>query len=281
MKKKNLAYSFYKFSVLTFLMMVSAFNYNIFINPVKIVAGGVNGISIIAENVLGILPSITIFVISAVILIIGVVLSEYELVLSALYTSIIYPIFVEITSSLSGIIEITNQDYIIIAVFSGIISGMVSGIACKLNTSQGGIILIAQLLNKKKKLSISLLNTIFGLIIIFAGGLVFGLENVLYALIFLFSSKMVMEKIIVGIASTKVFHIITSKEEKIIKFITEDLNSKFTAFNVTGAYNCKTKTVIMVSIPTMDYFWLREEVKKIDSHAFILITNAYESKIVK
>ena len=147
MTKEPLEYKFYKFSVLTFLMMISAINYNVLINPAKIVAGGVNGISIIIENIFNVTPSITIFIVSLTILLIGIFLSQYELVLSALYTSIVYPIFVSITSTMEGIVSFSSEDLIIIYIFSGIISGIISGITCKLNTSQGGIILIAQLLS--------------------------------------------------------------------------------------------------------------------------------------
>lgn len=281
MNKETLEYKFYKFSLLTFLMMLSAINYNVFINPSKIVAGGVNGISIIVENIFKITPTITIFVVSISILIFGLVLCEYELVVSALYTSIIYPVFVGITSSLDGIISFSNSDLIVISIFSGIISGVISGITCKLNTSRGGIILIAQLLNKKFKFSLTKLNTIFCFVIIVGGGFVFGMESILYAIISLVASKIVMEKVMLGISREKLFQIITTKHNKMIEYIEKTFNNKYTIFEVDGSNDESNKNIIMVLIPTIDYFMLKEGIMKIDSNAFMLITDAYESKISK
>ena len=281
MTKEPFEYKFYKFSVLTFLMMLSAINYNVLINPSQIVAGGVNGISIIVEKTLSITPTITIFVVSISILIFGLIFSEYELVLSALYTSIIYPIFVAITSSLNGTVSFSGQDMIVISIFSGIISGIVSGITCKLNTSQGGVILIAQVLNKKLKLSVTGLNLLFSIIIILSGGFIFGIENILYAIIFIVTSKIIMDKIILGVSDSKMFQIITNKEVEVTDYIKNTLKSKYTTFEVENGKKKEDKNIIMVSISTIDYFKLKEEIKNIDKDAFILITDAYESKISK
>ena len=53
---------FYNYSVLIVTLFVSAINYNLFLRPLKIVAGGTNGLSIIFENIFSIEPSIFIFV---------------------------------------------------------------------------------------------------------------------------------------------------------------------------------------------------------------------------
>lgn len=281
MLKEPLEYKFYKFSVLTFLMMLSAINFNVFISQAKIVAGGVNGISVIAENLLSLSPTIIIFTISISILIFGLIFSEYELVISALYTSLIYPIFVGITSNLGKIILISSHDMIVISIFSGIISGIVSGIVCKLNTSQGGIILISQIISKRKKTTVTKINLLLNVIIILFGGLTFGVENILYALIFIISSKTIMDKVMLGTSREKLFQIITPKEKEITYFIENTLNSKYTIFEVDEPGTKKCKNVIMTLVPTIDYFKLKERIKEIDSNAFILISDAYESKVSK
>ena len=149
MKKETVDYKFYKYAVLTFMMFVAAINYNLLIRPAKIVAGGVNGISVILESIFKFSPSITILIISLAILFLALACSQYEIVASALYASMIYPFFVKITSVITEIIPLEYNDMMLIIIFSGMISGIVAGVTCKLNMSQGGIILISQILYKK------------------------------------------------------------------------------------------------------------------------------------
>ena len=130
MKAKITGYTFYKYSVITFLMLISAINFNMFINTTKTVSGGTNGISIIFEQLFDINPSISIFVLSSLILLITLLNKQYEQFISAAYASLIYPLFVSITANASRFIEIKSADIFIIVVFSGLISGVVSGIIC-------------------------------------------------------------------------------------------------------------------------------------------------------
>lgn len=278
MNTKGIGYKFFKFSLLTFLMLVSAFNYNLFVNPAKIVAGGTNGISTILESVFNFNPSTTILVLSLVILLISFCLKEYELAISAVLASLIYPTFVEITSNINGIIPLEKSDILIITIFSGIVSGVISGITCRCNISQGGTILISQIINNKFKVSTSKVNVILNSGIVIAGGFVFGATNILYALVYLISSRIIMDKIILGTSQKKLFQIITSKDEEVIQYITNVLNSGVTTFKTKGGFNSKKQTVIMTSITNRDYFKLKEGINKIDKDAFIVITDSYQVK---
>lgn len=278
MKKESLQFRFFKFSLLTALMMVSALNYNIFINPSKIVSGGVNGVSIIICNFISAEPAIVIWIVSLSILIVGLFFSEYELVISALYTSAIYPLFVYLTSGLYNFANISNKEMIVVAIFSGIISGIVSGITCKLNTSQGGVILIAQIVGKYLKISVSKLNTFLSILIALLGGFIFGLDKVLYAIIFLTSNKIVMEKIIIGISQKKLFHIITNKPKEVKEYLNDNINRHFTTFKVYSGKDNSEKEIILTTIPTREYYKLKKAVRELDTKAFVLITDAYESK---
>ena len=254
MKKESLSYKFYKISLLVFLMLISAFNYNLFINPTKIVAGGVNGISTVLEEIFNFNPAITMLIISTLILLIACIFREYELVIGALLASVIYPFFVGITSTLNGVINIKQSDLLIVAVFSGIISGFIAGTICKLGTSQGGTTLLSQILSKRLKVSTAKVNVIISGIIVILGAIIFGTSNILLAVVYLFSSRMVMDKIILGISQNKLFQIITKEEKAITEYITKYLNSGVTTFKTKGGFELNKKIVVMTSISNRDYF---------------------------
>lgn len=276
MKAKITGYTFYKYSVITFLMLISAINFNMFINTTKTVSGGTNGISIIFEQLFDINPSISILVLSSLILLITLLNKQYEQFLSAAYASLIYPFFVSITANASRFIEIRSADIFIIVVFSGLISGVVSGIICKYSMSQGGIILLSQIIAKKHKRSISSFNYMINLLIVIAGGFIFGTRSIVYAIVFLMANKIIMDKIIVGTSRQKMFQIITTEDQKVKDYITKEIGSGCTTFSVRGITGHKNKTVIMTAVTNRNYFRLKEAIRSIDSKAFFLVTDSYQ-----
>lgn len=276
MKVKITGYTFYKYSVITFLMLISAINFNMFINTTKTVSGGTNGISIIFEQLFDINPSISILVLSSLILLITLLNKQYEQFLSAAYASLIYPFFVSITANASRFIEIRSADIFIIVVFSGLISGVVSGIICKYSMSQGGIILLSQIIAKKHKRSISSFNYMINLLIVIAGGFIFGTRSIVYAIVFLMANKIIMDKIIVGTSREKMFQIITTEDQKVKDYITKEIGSGCTTFSVRGITGHKNKTVIMTAVTNRNYFRLKEAIRSIDSKAFFLVTDSYQ-----
>lgn len=276
MKAKITGYTFYKYSVITFLMLISAINFNMFINTTKTVSGGTNGISIIFEQLFDINPSISILVLSSLILLITLLNKQYEQFISAAYASLIYPFFVSITANASRFIEIRSADIFIIVVFSGLISGVVSGIICKYSMSQGGIILLSQIIAKKHKRSISSFNYMINLLIVIAGGFIFGTRSIVYAIVFLMANKIIMDKIIVGTSRQKMFQIITTEDQKVKDYITKEIGSGCTTFSVRGITGHKNKTVIMTAVTNRNYFRLKEAIRSIDSKAFFLVTDSYQ-----
>ena len=269
-------YILYKFSLLTLLMLVSAINYNLLVNPSKIVSGGTSGISILVEQIFKINPSITILLINAVILVVAIVSSEYKIASSAAFASVIYPFFVELTSNLRTIIGTYNNDYIAISIFAGLISGVVSGFVCKINMSQGGIVGISQLISKKLKLSVSGINIFMNIIIVLFGAFVFGINNIFYALVFLVANRLSMDRIILGTSQKKLMQIITTKEKAVKQYIKDVLNVGYTTLSAKGGYNDTKKTIIITSVSNIDYFKLKEGIQEIDSNAFIVVTDSYQ-----
>lgn len=257
-------------------MFVSSINYNLLINPSKIVSGGTNGISILVEQVFKISPSVTILTINAVILIVAFIFSEYKTAASAAYASVIYPFFVEVTSNIRALFEINSTDYIAISIFAGLVSGIISGFVCKLNMSQGGSLTISQLISKKAKTSVSGINIFMNSIVVILGAFVFGINNIFYAFIFLIANKFAIDRVMLGTSQKKLIQIITTEEKNIQEYINNILNVGYTTISGRGGYNNSKKTIIITSVSNVDYFKLKEGVQKIDSNAFIVVTDSYQ-----
>jgi len=272
-KKENLIYNY---SVLVVTMFASAVCYNLFLRPLKIVAGGTNGLSIIVEKLFSVEPSTFILLFSVAVLILAYFTVGIKKASSALVSTFVYPIFVDVTNIFTSFVNVSDNDIIIASIFAGLISGWVSGLTCKVELSQGGITLINQIIYEKFKISISKSNFFINLIIVLIGGYCFGITTVLCAIILLYVSSTVIDKVMLGVSDNKSFYIMTEKEDDVKKYIIDELKSGVTIFNVKSGKNNDDKSVIMVVIPNYLYHKVTKRVKLIDKNAFFIVTDSYQ-----
>lgn len=258
------------------LMFITAVNFNLFLNPNNINAGGGNGLSIIMEEVFGFEPAIFILIMNSIILIFSFLILGVEKSSSSVLAILIYPFFVSITSGIGSISYLQTQDSLLVGLFAGIISGFQIGMVCKLGFSQGGIVQISQIINKIFGFRIGKVNFFLNSIILLVGVFVFGLSSALLGIIVLFISSLVVDKILLGVSSNKSFMIITSEEEKVKKYINKKLGHGVTVFYIDDKDSGKKRKALMTVVPTRDYYKLTEGVKNIDKDVFFVVTDSYQ-----
>lgn len=267
-----------RFAILGLAQLIGAINYNLFLNPTNIVVGGAGGIAIITKKLLGIEPSLMIFIVSFVLMILGIFFLSKEDIFAAIFITIFYPLFVELTKNIGGIFNFDLSSLLLVTIVAGVINGITSGLIYTTSLNTGGIGILSKIINKKRKGSISKTSFIINALIVAVGGFIFGINIVLYAIIFLYISKIVSERILLGISRNKMFYIISKKDEKIKKFIMEDLKHDVTMFDTKGKFLGEQQRAIMTIIPTKEYFLVKEGIKDIDKNAFVTITDSYEVK---
>lgn len=257
-------------------LLISAVIYNIFLFPLDLVTGGSGGIATITNHVYGIKPSIMILIIAIACAILSLIYLGVENTIVSSISALIYPLFVEITSPLNGIIQNSGSDMMVIVVFAGILSGISNGIMYKTGYSSGGIAVISQIFEKYFKIPIAKTNGIINLIIVLIGGLFFGWTNVMYAGIIIYLNSLLINKVLLGISSNKAFYIISSEDEKIKDYIIKTLGHSTTIFETKGGYLSKKNKVILTVVPTSEYYKVTEGIKLIDKNAFFVVTDSYE-----
>ena len=98
----------------------------------------------------------------------------------------------------------------------------------------------------------------------------------LYAIIGLYISSCVTDKVLLGTSECKTFYIVTNKEKEVNQFIINNLGHSATMLDARGGYSNKKKKVLMCAIPTRQYYLMKEVVKEIDKNAFFVATDTYE-----
>ena len=272
-KKKKLVK---RYVILIISLFISALYFNLLQLPTQIVTGGSTGISIILKYFFDFNPSTVVFLISIILLIVGTFFLGFENTSGALVSNIVYPIFIEITSSIGDYLVIDFSDKILISIFIGILSGITTGLVYKVGFSNGGIAIISEIISKYKKIPISTVSFITNMMIVFIGGLSFGWNMVMYAAIILYIYSVVLDRVLIGVSKNKCLHIMTSKEEQVKDYIIHELHHGVTILDAQGGFLQKKRKALMTVIPNREYFKLKEGIKEIDETAFFIVTDSYQ-----
>lgn len=270
MSKSRLKKIFY----LIILLFCGALIYNLLSRPAELVIGGTGSIATILEFLFDFDPSISIFVMYAFVFILSLFCLGKNDIIAVSIVTIIYPIFVKLTLNISNVIEVDTSNTLLIAIIFGVLNGAVNGFIYKLDLNPGGLGVISKIVSKYYNVSVSKVSLIINVFIILFGTFLFGVNTILYALVYVYVSNLISDRIIIGISKNKVFHIITSKSREIKKVLYSEFLTDCTIYNVKNS----DKKFLMVVVSNKDYYLVKEVIRKIDSEAFSFISDGYEVK---
>lgn len=252
--------------------------FNLFLIPNDLVVSGFSGIAIIVQKLFGWSTQAFLYITNFIMLIIGFIFLGWKVTKKNILGSILYPCMVTISLPVANFLEkyVSTSDFYLILLFSVILYGVSSGLIYRSGYSTGGSDIIMQIVNKYLKISESKAMVIANSLIIVAGMFVFGLDKGVYSFIILSCSTYFVDKIMFGIADSKVFYIYTKKLRKIRKIIIDEFKTGVTTIHSRGGYSMKSGYMIMCVVSNRDYYMLKERILEIDPDAFIIINQCYE-----
>ena len=266
--------------ILVVSLLLSSIIYNLFLLPLNLVTGGTGGISIITKAVYGIDPAIMIFLLSAACVVISFMYLGFDKTMTTVAASILYPVLVELTEPIVQFFP-KDADTLLIVIFAGVLNGVANGLIYRTGYNSGGISALSQVLFEQKKISIATSSLIMNGLIVLVGSYFFGANSALYAIVYLYISNIVTDKVLLGISNNKAFYIITDKEEQVNDYIMRILGHSVTVFDVKGAFLEQKRRVLLTVIPSREYYRVTEGIKEIDPNVFFLVTDSYQVKGAK
>lgn len=249
--------------------------YNVFMLPSATVYG-VGGLGIILKKLFDFNPSLVILISSIILLIFSFLLLGKEKSTKSIVGSLLYPLFVSLTSEICSLIDTSNCETLLIILFGAVITGFGSGLIFKSGFTTGGTDILNQIFAKYFKVSLGTSMFFTDGLIIITSYFVFGLSEVMYSFIALYIISMMADKVILGISQSKAFYIITEHESEVKRYVTDSLRHGVTVLDGRGGYTGNSQKVIMCIIPTREYFNVKEGILDIDPGAFFIVTDAYE-----
>ena len=164
----------------------------------------------------------------------------------------------------------------LVVICGGVVIGIANGLSSRSGLSTGGVDTIIHIISRRLKMSHGNLYAIINGIIILCGGFFYGYRIVLYALIVLYIISVLTDKVVLGISSNKTFFVVTEKVDEVKEYVTDTLSKGVTVLDAIGGYSNNKQEVLMIVVPTLEYYKTREGILEIDPKAFITITDSYQ-----
>ncbi len=271
--------------------LVLAFGCAIFVVPFNLISGGVTGLSIIVDHIIGsaIPIDLVIAIITWGLFFLGLFFLGWDFAIKTLASTIVYPIaisaFMHLVTPdvLDGVFYLQGSAHADIAlIISALFGGLCVGTGCALTFmgggSTGGVDIIAFIICKyfKRWKSSTVIFIIDATTVILGLFVIKDLILTLLGIISAWIAATVIDKIFIGSEKAFTAQIVTPKFEEMNLAIREEVRRTTTMFVAYGGYSREAKTVLSVTFTMRQYADLMNVIKRIDPKAFVSISRAHE-----
>lgn len=284
MKNKALVLSVLKrYSVIVLGCIIYSLGVALFLDPNSLASGGVTGIAIILNYVIGVKflnTGVLIIIINVPLFILGAVFFGKKFALSTLFATLVSSGLIELWNLLLKKYLPITHDTLISALIGGALFGLGLGLIFRMGSTTGGTDIIVKILRKKfRYIRTGVISMIIDVCIIAISAIIFkDFELACYTVISIAVFTFAFDWVLYGGNSAKLIYIISTNEKSklICDRVLKELDIGATYIDGEGAYTGNEKRIIMCAIKSFIYPRLRDVVKEIDPNAFMIVSSAKE-----
>lgn len=272
------------YSVITLGCIIYSLGVALFLDPYNIAPGGATGIAIIINEILPIETNITgilIIAINVPLFILGAVFVGKKFTISTLFATVVSSLLIELWNFVFEGCELFKTEGLLIpALLGGALFGIGLGLIFRMDSSTGGTDIIVKILRKKfRYIKTGIISLVIDVMIMGVAFAVFrNFELACYTLIAIVVFTILFDLVLYGGNSAKLLYVITTDEKSglICDRLLKELDVGATYVNGEGAYTGENRRIIMCAAKNFLYPKIRDIVKEIDPHAFMIVSSAKE-----
>ena len=246
-----------------------------FLLPAKIATGGTPGLAMLVYFITNISTGKAMLLINVPLLIAGTRFIGLPFALRSIYSILITALLVDVFSTEFDFPAINSL--LLSTFYGGTIIGAGVGLVLKGNASAGGTTIIARIAANYFHLKPAHIILALDIIIIVSIGLIFvDLEKALWSMLSLYVTTQVIDKILTGVVSEKIIHIVSKKSPEIGIAIHDQLERGGTILSGRNITASEDKTILFVVVGARRIPQLRNIVLGIDPDAIMIVMEASE-----
>ncbi len=256
--------------MITFGAIIAAMALEMFLVPVKILDGGVVGVSFIINQLCRVPMGIVIVILNIPFFIVGFKQIGKSFVIKATYAMLVFSVMLEVFKPVDA-----TEDALLATVFGGIFLGIGVGLVLKNGGCIDGTEAAALLIGKKTQFSVGQIILAINIVIYTAAGFLFGLDRAMYSLITYFITSKVIDMIETGLEQAKAVMIITNNANSIADNIYKRLGRTVTLMEGEGLISGK-KVVLYCVVTRIELNELYKIIRADDNSAFVTVSDVSE-----
>lgn len=270
MKKLN------SFLMMTLGCVLLAFGVYFFKIPNGFVTGGVTGIATLLAPLTPITAGAWIWILNIALLVLGFIILGGENGLKTFYCSMLYSAITFVLEIVCPLSKPLSNEPLLELIYAMLLTSIGSALIFNSNASSGGTDIVALILKKFTSINVGKALLVVDFIVATSSFFVYGVVAGLFSLLGLFAKAFIVDAVIENLNTCKYFVVITDKREEISEYIIKTLHHGVTVNSVIGEYTKQEKTMIHTVCKRMEAIRLRDEIKRVDPHAFIIVTTSSE-----
>lgn len=247
---------------------------SLFLDPNNLAPGGLIGIAVILNRLLGLETGTLFFVLNIPVVCLGLWKFGPRFIGSTFFAIAINSVF---TNDMAGFGVVTT-DPLLASLAGSILVGAGIAFVFRSGATTGGIDIIIKIIRMKyKHLKTGHLFLSIDIVIVVISGFVFQDFNiVMYALIAVVVSGRVIDYVLYGGDEAKLIYVISDHADQIADRILKEMSVGATFLKGQGAFTGNDKKVILCAVRKNQSPKLEEIVKSEDKKAFLIISSAHE-----
>ena len=260
---------------------VTALSIALFTTPAQIAPGGVSGIGTILYHMFGIDVGLSIFVLSVPVFIAGVRLFGSLYGIKSLIGTVALSAFTSFWNLIfgyDGILDYSKDMSLWLScLYGGVLAGFGIGLVMKSGSNTGGTDILALIISRYAHISPGTSLMIVDAVIIVASAFIFSIESALYAIVVVFITSVVIDKVVLsmGTGYAKTVYIISSKTKEIGDFIINEMDRSGTVISAKGLYTNEDRPMLMTVVPNQSISKLTRTIHELDDKAFLIIQDTH------
>jgi len=264
-----------EYGIITVGLILVLISFEFFFFPNKIASGGVSGLALVINNIIGIDTGIVMIIANVILFVLAFVFIGGNFGIKSMYAAFGLSFALSIIEKKYTPVAVTSN-LMLASIFGSVLLALGTAIMLTQDATTGGTSITAKILSKYAHIDFGKALLISDSIVIMLAMYTFGTELALFGLLSIYLTGNLIDKFIDGLNLSKQVMVFTNQEQLVSDYIIKDIDRGCTVFYGKGGYTGKDNCVILTILTRSQFIKLKKFIKDNDQNAFITVNETSE-----
>ena len=255
--------------------IILTFAIKLFLLPSNLMSNGTTGLALVVQHLTGMPVSVFSLIFNILMLFLGWWLLGKQFALTTIFSSIFYPVFLEVLNQTIGDYQITENIFLNL-LFAGMGIALGLGLVIRSGASSGGMDIPPLILERYFRVPVSVSLWCFDFVILLAQLPFHEPEDLLYGILLILTISITLNKSLhMGATKTEV-KIISDKAAEIRDAVMLKVDRGVTLLHAESGYRHQKTEVILTVISSKELVKLERVAREVDPGCFVIVNRVSE-----